>query len=496
MKRSLLTAMGLVAATAVPDASADPAKSRPVPVAVTVAPRVATAAESGPRAANLVVPRQSAARRPDRKQLADGLARAARRDPGASIVGGEPHSGNPEVALIIATGAGPDDGLICSATLIGPKLLLTAAHCVDEFEFPVERFDIYFGTDATINDDPGFVFATTAASAVYHPMWNREDLESGNDIAVMHLVDEVPLEPRPLNTTPLGEADVGAPLHLVGWGVTAPASEDSGIKRHVISQVESVQEQLVQVGNAETSVCSGDSGGPAFLEIDGVEHVAGVASFADTDCVMHGFSTRVDVFVDFISENSEPGGGGGGGGGGGFGDPCVTGDECESGVCVTNEDGSDGVCTELCDETTACPDGTECVQLDEESAVCLPPEEGGGGGELGDACAAGGDCASGLCAVTPEGDGTCTVECTGALDCEAGFSCQEIEDGAVCLPAADPGQGGGFPTPIPSDDQGGCAAAGGPGGLMGLLLALAALLLVRPAQRRSPPRPAPRSLPE
>jgi uncharacterized protein (TIGR03382 family) len=486
MKRSLLTAMGLLAACTEP--SAELAIKRPHAVSVVPA---ATAAPTR-SAVNRITPRGNPSR-PDRARLADGLARAARRDPGASIVGGDPHTGNPEVALIIATGAGPDEGLICTGTLIAPKLLLTAAHCVDEFEFPVEQFDVYFGTDATIKDDPGFVFATPAESAVFHPEWDRNAIV--NDIAVMHLVDEVPITPAPINGSPLVDADLGAELHLVGWGITAGDAEDSGIKRHVFSQVENIEPDIVQVGNSQTNICNGDSGGPAFLLIDGVETVAGVASFGDFDCAIDGFSTRVDVFVDFIEASSEPGTDPGGGGGGGFGDPCVDGAECDSGVCVTDEDGSNGVCTELCDETTACPDGTECIQVNEKDAVCLPPEEGGG--QLGDACTANSECASQLCAVSPEGDGICTEECTGVFDCEAGFSCQEVEGGSVCLPSAeDPGEGGGFPTPIPSDDEGGCSAAGGAGGLVPLLLALVALLLVRPAQRRSPLRPAPRSLPE
>jgi Trypsin len=484
MKRSLLTAMGLLAACTEP--SAELAIKRPL--AVSVVPGAATAAHTRSRA-NRITPRQSASR-PDRARLADGLTRAARRSPGAGIVGGEPHTGNPEVALIIASGAAPDEGLICSGTLIAPKLLLTAAHCVDEFDFPVERFDVYFGTDATIKDDPGFVFATPAESAVFHPKWDRNAIV--NDIAVMHLVDEVPITPAPINGSPLVDADLGAELHLVGWGITGGGAEDSGIKRHVFSQVESIEPDIVQVGGAQTNICSGDSGGPAFLIIDGVETVAGVASFGDVDCAVEGFSTRVDVFVDFIDANSEPGTDPGGGGGGGFGDPCTDGAECDSGVCLTDEDGTSGVCTELCDETTACPDGTECTQVNEKDSVCLPPEQGGG--QLGDACTADGECASGLCAVSPEGDGICTEECTGVFDCEDGFSCQEVEGGAVCLPSAgDPG-GGGFPTPIPSDDEGGCSAAGSPGGLLALLLALVALIAVRPAQRRSPL--APRSLPE
>jgi MYXO-CTERM domain-containing protein len=320
---------------------------------------------------------------------------------------------------------------------------------------------------------------TSATSIAYHPDWNIDDLDAGNDIAVMHLADEVPIQPAAIRTQPLTASDLGASISLVGWGITGGGQEDSGIKRQVTSRLDEVSDNLVMVGNPDTNTCSGDSGGPTFYDAGAGPEIIGVTSFGDADCREYGISTRVDVFLDFIEASSVPGGGAGGGGG--FGDACSEGAQCDSGVCVTDANGENGFCSELCDGDS-CPSGSSCEAIDEENSVCLPAEQSGG--QLGDDCTAGEDCASGLCATSATG-GMCTAECESSFDCPNGFSCEAVDGGTVCL--LDQGGSGGFPTPIASEDEGGCSAGGGAGGGAAMLFLLA-LALVPIVRRRSPSR--------
>ena len=68
---------------------------------------------------------------------------------------------------------------------------------------------------------------------------------------------------------------------------------------------------------------------------------------------------------------------------GGLGEDCASGAECSSGLCVTS-DGAN-VCAEMCAGGAGCPDGFTCATAADGNGFCVP---GGGGGCLG--CAADG----------------------------------------------------------------------------------------------------------
>jgi hypothetical protein len=220
---------------------------------------------------------------------------------GGNIVGGAPTTGDPAVAIIAAFDADEAIQFTCSGTLIGPDVILTAGHCVDDPS--TAGYLIWFGTVLS-ETDPGFVFATFADTVAPHPGWDGT-LEGGNDIAIIRTVDVVPIEPRPVNTRAIRASDVGDPVRLVGWGITGGGEADQGVKRAVLSRLDDYDAELVVVGNPDTNTCSGDSGGPAFMTLDGEEVVVGVTSFGDANCAMYGASTRVDAYLDFIAREGD-----------------------------------------------------------------------------------------------------------------------------------------------------------------------------------------------
>ena len=115
-----------------------------------------------------------------------------------------------------------------------------------------------------------------------------------------------------------------------------------------------------------------------------------------------------------------------------------------------------------CDSASDCPKDTDvCV-----GGRCVAGPSATGG--LGTTCTTGGDCASGICQASAEGEHHCVEVCE-VGQCPSGFGCLENGDSGVCWPDYD-------------DGSGGCLSAGG--GPIGASLAFALLMLFRPRRRR------------
>ena len=225
----------------------------------------------------------------------------------APIVGGDPTDLYPAVPLLYSEIEGQDGAQLCSGTLISPRVILTAAHCVEFRDGLPDQYVAYFGADVTVQSDPARRAAINIIDFVFDPAWDIEDLEAGHDIGLVLLDRPAPVPPIPFNRAPL-ESLVGQQVHLVGWGRTTGDGQDFGIKREAMSTLQGASALLMQYGSASANTCQGDSGGPNFMTIDGVEVVAGVTSFGNEGCDQYGFGSRVDAyaasFIDpYLAEN-------------------------------------------------------------------------------------------------------------------------------------------------------------------------------------------------
>jgi hypothetical protein len=210
-------------------------------------------------------------------------------DPSSSvsqpIVGGTVDPGDPSAVLL---GGG---GGWCSGTLIAPKVVLTAGHCIS----PSNNF-VYFGPQY-LGDAGGSSIAVARSYA--NPGFSASNFRNA-DIGIVILATSSNVPPSALNTMALDASDVGQNLHIVGFGGTANPTEPEFTKMQVTVPVTGITAKEITAG---PSICGGDSGGPATMIVNGAQVVAGVTSWHSSQaCGGEAGFARVDLYAQWIQQ--------------------------------------------------------------------------------------------------------------------------------------------------------------------------------------------------
>lgn len=206
------------------------------------------------------------------------------------IIGGTPARRDP--AVIAITRAGSPH---CTGTVIAPRGVLTAAHCVRSYDFRELRA-LFFAPSV---QDPGPHARQARFSRAFVHGRYPDDVTS--DLALLELEETAPVAPVAVLKTALDESVVGRPMRVVGFGRTAP-DEPAGAKMEGVAAILELQERrIVHAPNT----CPGDSGGPGFLTIDGREVLVGVHSTGSCGVGDPSTKVRVDRNLDFISFDAD-----------------------------------------------------------------------------------------------------------------------------------------------------------------------------------------------
>jgi Trypsin len=249
--------------------------------------------------------------------------------PAMAITGGEPDGNrHPNVGLILFYQS--DGRFRCSATLISPTVLITAAHCTEGTlgstlvtfdsviaEQPPSPFPV--AADPSVGYTPEEIQAAgyLSGTAYAHPDYsNFTDLANWNDVGVI-VLDEPVTGIEPATLAPENYLDQFAQpvlnrtiFELVGYG-TEVRKPESGpqkpqpmsyplIRRYTTGPGQKLTPQILQLnGNPNDTrggggTCFGDSGGPVFLN----GYLVAVTSYGYTDnCRYLGGYQRVDIPV-------------------------------------------------------------------------------------------------------------------------------------------------------------------------------------------------------
>ncbi|WP_437819891.1 S1 family peptidase [Sorangium sp. So ce1078] len=219
----------------------------------------------------------------------------------AAIIGGTIDEGDPAVAMLWISAAGQDTGDRCTASLIAPQVLLTAAHCVLPDKINGKTVTAFFGTYSDGEEGTWVNVVETH----YDPEYDHTNKPAGHDVAVAILEEPVTIQPLPYNRAPMTEDMVGDPVRLIGFGDDHEIWGFGGVKHHVSTIVNTVTPTLLGLGDRDHHTCRGDSGGPALMDVNGVPTIVGVTSFgasqAPSTCT-EGWDSRVDISLDFIDQ--------------------------------------------------------------------------------------------------------------------------------------------------------------------------------------------------
>lgn len=224
-----------------------------------------------------------------------------------AIYGGDlPNEPYHDAVVAITTYNNPKPNIFCSGTLIESDVVITAAHCCDEASFTASNYNEYEPGDLKVgfgNKKKSMTFSTVSDVEIYSG-YDRTDVGVG-DLCLLRLTTASTVTPVP--NLPLAlwldSYDIGGTVNFAGFGEN-DVGRPFATKLQVDGTISNIYTDSFDYDQVAGGPCSGDSGGPAFIDRSGDMYVAGVTSWGSSYCSGYGafgVSMAVDVYESWIS---------------------------------------------------------------------------------------------------------------------------------------------------------------------------------------------------
>ncbi len=276
------------------------------------------------------------------------------------IIGGVEATSYPEAVIVnMKTNGYPSS--VCSGSLIAPKLVLTAGHCIAGYD----GWDIYAP------------YAGGGQSAVATQAFTYDWVDNGNyvnpnqhDVGVVVLASPIDLASYP--TLASSAVPNGTKVANIGRVNNGQMNYDALFLGPQVSVYDATSYGFPLDYRASAIIQPGDSGGPVMLPGGAPRTIVAVNSGV-------GGNTQVLARVDLLSgwlqqQISTYGGGGGGGGGTGGGGSTPPPSSCDHGICEEGGAlvaGCDPCAQQICDvDPYCCGTAWDGVCVSEVNSVC------------------------------------------------------------------------------------------------------------------------------
>ncbi|MBC7421414.1 MAG: trypsin-like serine protease [Bdellovibrio sp.] len=229
------------------------------------------------------------------------------------IVGGERiYPGNADakrVVLLFDT-----KGAICTATPIARDVLLTAAHCAQGL---VKNYLAIFHT--ALSCESGFdardvAMVSSVNEMVVHEAYidNAPANELVGDLALIFLKKDIPVEYPIYKLAKPAQMTLENSIYFFGYGAIGYQMGSSGMLRKTELPsskytIDQTQKKVLLDQTSGHGVCSGDSGGPGLVSIDGELQILAVNSYVSSSplssdaCKGNATLVLTDSYRDWIA---------------------------------------------------------------------------------------------------------------------------------------------------------------------------------------------------